>query len=331
MSSQRREGWIRRLHRSRRFAPTSTWNSRVRPGFGRHRPHLPMVMSRPGAHPLRASVPSCLRARPPRAQHASRAFTLIELLVVISIVALLIALLLPAVKRARESARIVVCGSNSRQIGVALHMYASDYEGIFPIGDLGFNVPSQRWSLTGNAHWMVLGNPGPGDQRMLSPYTTEAYGGYECPSDSGPRAGYPHMQYYPGDTNFFDRTGTSYVFNTGAWVQSPTIPPDVDAHFEMFVHDWGCWGRAVENFPDPAWHVLLSEWSFYWLINQEDPDAWWDGRYFILHGEMGPTDMDDEVSMNLTFVDGHVTFEHLHHRPDHYRNDDYTFADEPVN
>ncbi|MAE65766.1 MAG: hypothetical protein CMJ18_15970 [Phycisphaeraceae bacterium] len=60
------------------------------------------------------------------------AFTLIELLVVISIVALLIALIMPAVKRAREQARRAVCASNQRQLCIALHAYAADNEGHFP-------------------------------------------------------------------------------------------------------------------------------------------------------------------------------------------------------
>ena len=62
----------------------------------------------------------------------SCAFTLIELLVVISIVTLLIALLLPAIKRARESGRVVACMSNLRQIGIGFSLYASDFERSFP-------------------------------------------------------------------------------------------------------------------------------------------------------------------------------------------------------
>ena len=58
------------------------------------------------------------------------AFTLVELLIVITIIALLIALLLPTVKRARENARTVICMSNERQIYPGLHAYAVDNEEI---------------------------------------------------------------------------------------------------------------------------------------------------------------------------------------------------------
>ncbi len=57
----------------------------------------------------------------------TRGFTIIELLVVISILALLIGILLPAVGKARDTARVNVSKSNLRQIGVAMHSYASDW------------------------------------------------------------------------------------------------------------------------------------------------------------------------------------------------------------
>src|SRR5947209_6101206 len=62
----------------------------------------------------------------------SRAFTLVELLVVIAIIAVLIAILLPSVLRAKESANRVRCASNLRQIGIAEQIYAAENKGRYP-------------------------------------------------------------------------------------------------------------------------------------------------------------------------------------------------------
>src|SRR5262245_3953346 len=64
-----------------------------------------------------------------RPHRGARAFTLIELLVVVAIIALLLAMLLPSLSAARGQARRVKCGSNLRQLGIAVQMYANEHRG----------------------------------------------------------------------------------------------------------------------------------------------------------------------------------------------------------
>ncbi|MBC8136724.1 MAG: DUF1559 domain-containing protein [Fibrella sp.] len=77
----------------------------------------------------------------------TRAFTLIELLVVIAIIAILSAILFPVFAQAREKARQSACLSNTKQIGTALMMYVSDYDGAYPYASTKEAInPKVRWA-----------------------------------------------------------------------------------------------------------------------------------------------------------------------------------------
>ena len=78
------------------------------------------------------------------------AFTLIELLVVIAIIAILAALLMPAVQRALDQARRVECQSRQRQIGLAMWEYAFDHDGWIPPRFMGTGSQVRFWHFSGN-------------------------------------------------------------------------------------------------------------------------------------------------------------------------------------
>lgn len=100
--------------------------------------------------------------------HTKHAFTLIELLVVISIIALLIAILLPALGQARQSAFAVKCSVNLRQIHLANTSYANDFDGYIWPGNLSTEAATQLGITSGlKKRWV---------------YTTNLYLGVENPA-----------------------------------------------------------------------------------------------------------------------------------------------------
>jgi len=108
-----------------------------------------------------------------RYQPTYSAFTLIELLVVISIIALLIGILLPALGAARRAGQTASCLSQLRQIGTAIYGYTTDYDGVLPYGqtaDGDFSLYlADYMGATGNTYTNANGDG-------------SIYGVFDCPS-----------------------------------------------------------------------------------------------------------------------------------------------------
>ena len=81
-------------------------------------------------------------------KHPIHAFTLIELLVVISIIALLVGILLPALAAARRQARISMCLSSQRQLMIGVAAYAAENKDLIPLGPETTAITPQNWGVT---------------------------------------------------------------------------------------------------------------------------------------------------------------------------------------
>src|SRR5450756_1690586 len=126
--------------------------------------------------------PATIRPRP------TRGYTLIELLVVIAIIAILAALLLPALSTAKARAKATGCLSNMRQLALGWRMYADDYN-----GTLTPNLPQP----SNTTSWVTWSRANPGTnqaagirQGRLFPYVLNP-AVYECPADAFSTNGSP--------------------------------------------------------------------------------------------------------------------------------------------
>jgi prepilin-type N-terminal cleavage/methylation domain-containing protein/prepilin-type processing-associated H-X9-DG protein len=191
------------------------------------------------------------------------AFTLIELLVVIAIIAILAALLLPALARSKQQALTTKCLSNHRQLIVAWNMYASDNNGVLvqnnALGTTPYNA-GQAWIMGDMQALPDMTNLYDIEHCKLYPYS-KSPGIYKCPADSipyqigGAGSGYNRIRSYSmsGQMNSQDPMELQFPCN----VKESDIQHPPPSHAFVFIDEAAC---SIDD-GYYALDVLIREWQ----------------------------------------------------------------------
>ena len=230
------------------------------------------------------------------------AFTLIELLVVVSVIALLLALLLPALTKAKEAAQILGCGNNQRQLLIALTTHASDNEGNFAPGS-GYHLTSPN-----------RGRRGIGDFfDVLVPEYVEPPELWYCPAGKffadtpmpPPRPDTAHL-IPPGGPTFWDFPGSGGTIHPG---DSYSMPGHAHITQSVYVNliEKGGYKDIASKLSDPGDWVVVTDGTFfdstdgsYILANHPGLSANWNLHPRAYGRNGGP------VGINTATVDGSV-------------------------
>lgn len=177
------------------------------------------------------------------------AFTLVELLVVMGIIALLIAILAPALGSARESAKTVACLSNLRQMVVAAHCYAGSYRGSYPIAyDVQVSpvYTMYAWDFTVSKDF----GTSPPAVKVTAGLLWEGQGSgkiQQCPSFEG-------ASNSPGDPYTGYNYNTSYIgHGSGESVVRPAKMTDVKRPARCALFGDGQWSGGANKFMRAPW------------------------------------------------------------------------------
>ncbi len=209
-------------------------------------------------------------ARKSRLPAWGRKFTLVELLVVITIISVLAALLLPALSRAQEMARLTYCKNNLRQLAIAVENYLNDSEGMY------FPKNGSRFNCLGKAG---VDRPLTPDRRPLNRYLDATRANdpvrvCQCPNDRGAASVYDSKGSSYNANVFFDVGMCRDMLGTIMVRMSEVRYP---SRFVVLAED-AALTDAFASLPDGGLGTGLWHWPY--------------PRYNLLHGDSHVTDRE---------------------------------------
>lgn len=213
------------------------------------------------------------------------AFTLIELLVVIAIIAVLISVIVPSLKKARDLAKRVICANNLKQQHLACMVYCDDYKGMFPTSDANYYAWGGK---AGNGYGAPGSSPITVEDRLLNPYVgrlgkvsnddENVLKVFYCPADNGCDRGDLYPEKKP---TLWDVVGSSYHYVCCA----------LDNDFEQ-----GLKGKKIPEVRSPSAVILVGDCPVISYYHCKNPKQTFQKYYWHNRVELGWT--------NVLFVDG---------------------------
>jgi prepilin-type N-terminal cleavage/methylation domain-containing protein len=212
-------------------------------------------------------------------------FTLIELLVVVAIIAVLLAVMLPSLGRAKQIARVLVCKSHLKNIPAACHMYLDDHDGYFLQG------VNRNFTYGGWEGKYFVGSRRPFNAYLDLPAEGAAVSDakvFKCPGDNG--------RDVPSGMVYFDDMGTSYQTNVlligPDQVNVAAFPTPLGDELNRRLRRLNV---SQVNHPSQLLLAGDSEWGTQWEPNGPEGIVW--------HYRPG--------HFCVAFLDGHVEYLHI--------------------